>query len=134
MWGLRTRNTTTTTTQTNGAEWKHNINPTLLAIRSLPPGYLKPRHAEPSQPCPPNEPTTPHLLVGKLQPPAAKKTPPRGHPTNQVGHYPHPSMELPPLGRETEDPTPLPSGPPSGSTNKLPAHSSPSEENTNESS
>ena len=43
-------------------------------------------------------------------------------------------MELPPLGGETDDPTPLPSGPPSGPTNKLPAHSRPSEQEHQESS
>jgi hypothetical protein len=117
-----------------GTEWQHNMQPTLLAICSLPPGHLKPQHAGPSQPYPPTEPTQSHLLVAKLQPPAAKKTSPRGHPTTQVGHYPHPSMELPPLGGETEDPTSLPLGPPSGSTNKLPQLSSPNNQNKHESS
>ncbi len=110
------------------------MHSTLLAIRSLPPGHLKPRHAAPSQLCPNTEPTETHLFVAKLQPPVAKKTPPRGHSTPQVGHYPHPSMELPPLGGETEDPTPLPLGPPSGSNNKLPEHSSPSDQEKQESS
>jgi hypothetical protein len=112
-----------------GTVWQHNMEPTLLAICSLPPGYLTSRQAGPSQPCPPTEPTQPYLLVATLQPPDVQKTPPRGHPTTQVGHYPQPSMELPPLGRATEDPTPLPSRPPSDTTNKLPEHSSPNDKN-----
>jgi hypothetical protein len=87
------------------------MNPTLLVIHSLPPGHLKPCHEKPSQLNTPTESIPTHLLVATLQQPAAKKTPPRGNPTTQVGHRPHPSMELPPLGGETEDPTPLPSGP-----------------------
>ncbi len=117
-----------------GAEWQNNMNPTLLAIRSLPPGHLTTRHAKPVQLSPTTASTQTHLLVAKLQPPAAKKTPPRGHPTTQVGHYPHPSMERPHLGGETEDPTLLPSGPPSGPTNRLPEHSSPIEKKQQESS
>jgi hypothetical protein len=45
-----------------------------------------------------------------------------------------PSMKLPHLGGETEDPTPLPSGPPPGPTNKLPEHSSPANREQHESS
>ncbi len=102
-----------TTEDPYGAEWQNNMNSTLLAIRSLPPGYLKPRYATPSQPCPPNEPPQPHLLVAKLRPPAAKKTPPRGHPTTQVGHYPQPSMELPPFfGKRDRGPNSLTVGSP----------------------
>jgi hypothetical protein len=89
---------------------------------------------KPSQLNPPTESIPTHLLVATLQQPAAKKTPPRGNPTTQVGHHPHPSMELPPLGGETDDRTSLPSGPPSGPTNKLPAHSRPSEQEHQESS
>jgi hypothetical protein len=117
-----------------GTEWQNKMNPTLLVIRSLPPDHLKTRQEQPSQLHPPTESIPTHLSVAMLQPPAAKKTPPRGNPTTQVGHHPHPLMELPPLGGETEDPTLLPSGPPSGPTNKLPAHSRPGEQEHQESS
>jgi hypothetical protein len=117
-----------------GTAWQNNMHSALLAIRSHQPGNLKTRHAGPGQLHPTTEPTQTHLLVAALQPPAAKKTPPRGNPTTQVGHYPHPSMELPHSGGEIEDPTPLPSGPPSGPTNKLPEHSSPMKKEQQESS
>jgi hypothetical protein len=78
-----------------GTEWQNNMNPTLLVIRSLPPGHLKTRHEKPSQLNTPTASITTHLLVATLQQPAAKKTPPRGNPTTQVGHHPHPSMEHP---------------------------------------
>jgi hypothetical protein len=117
-----------------GTEWQNKMNPTLLVIRSLPPGHLKTRHKTSSQLNPPTESIPTHLLVATLQQPAAKKTSPRGNPATPMGHHPHPSMELPPLEGETEDPTPLPLGPPSGPTNKLLTHSRPSEQEHQESS
>ena len=46
-----------------GTEWQNKMNSTLLVIRSLPPGHLKPHHDKPSQLNPTNEPTQTHLLV-----------------------------------------------------------------------
>ncbi len=114
--------------------WQHSMTHILLAIRSVPPGYLSTRKESPLQLNPATQTIQPHLLAATLQSPAAKETPPRGHPITQVGHHPHSSMELPHLGIDTEDPTALTLGLPPGPANTSPEHSGPGGNEQQESS
>jgi hypothetical protein len=63
-----------------------------------------------------------YLVVEELALPATKETP-SDSPTNEVGHYPHPSL-VPSMERKNEDPTFLTVGPPPGPTTRHPDHSS----------
>ena len=107
------------------------MQPTLLAIRSIPPGHLQTRHEEINHPYPTTVLPPPHLLGETLQPPAAQKTPPHGggeteDPTLLPSGPPSGAKKTPPHGGgETADPTLLPSGPPSGIPNRQPEHSGP---------
>jgi hypothetical protein len=109
-------------------DWTVPPTGTFLRFYDAEPGYLNPHKKDENG----NTVTatntgmadSTNLLVATLGQPAARETSPPGNSTSQVGQQPHPSMEMPDLGKVNEEPTSLLVVPPPGSTNRQPGHSS----------